>query len=220
MSIFSMGSVPPPLLLSEQQISQYLQQQIIQSYDRRLLLSEVNILQGATRIDHLVVSTTLHGIEIKSDLDDLQRLKRQIAQYLQVVEYLTIVATPQHLLRISRMLPDQVGLLLVYCRGERLHHLPIRESKANNGREPLSIAQLLWKKELIVTLREMGYQDRGLTTLSREQLWRQLATEVNLQRLNGLVAQRLRQRYGGHPAAAPALNATRTGSGNLEMLKS
>ncbi|PZR24019.1 MAG: hypothetical protein DI535_22745 [Citrobacter freundii] len=200
MSKFVMEPIEPPLLLSEQQISDYLIREVLRHHKETLLLKEINILLGATRIDHLMVGKTLHGIEIKSDLDDLQRLKRQVAQYLRVVEFLTIVATPQNVMRISRILPDQVGLMLVYHKHkeEKLCHLPIRVARVNTGRDPQSLVQLLWKNEVIAILRQIGCEDQVLTGMPRQQLWQQLAELVSIEKLSGLVIERLKQRYQHH----------------------
>ena len=61
------------------------------------VFEEVGLLQGEARPDFLLVNGSLHGYEIKSDLDTLRRLDNQIRVYSKVLDLVTIVATPRHL---------------------------------------------------------------------------------------------------------------------------
>jgi hypothetical protein len=181
--------------LSEKQISEYLVRQFRATDSCTSVLTEVNIKQGTTRIDQLILDQhTMHGIEIKSDGDKLTRLKRQIRQYLQVVDFLTIVGTPGNIMRIYPALPANVGLLMVYSTTDGLHHVTIRTASLNLRRCPLSIAQLLWKNETIDTLRHLG-DTASTVTETRQQLWQRLSRHSDHDTLSQQVVKHLRNRY-------------------------
>ncbi|PZR24018.1 MAG: hypothetical protein DI535_22740 [Citrobacter freundii] len=183
------------IALSEKQISQYLIEEFRKTDPNAIILTEVNIQQGTTRIDQLVLDQhILSGIEIKSDLDNLSRLKRQIRQYLQVVDFLTIVGTPNNIIRISSVLPANVGLLMVYRNLARLQHIIIRPASLNQQRCRLSLVQLLWKNEIIDTLRALGHTGSMISN-SRQQLWQRLANHCNSNELSQAVVRQLRKRY-------------------------
>lgn len=47
----------------------------------RLVVEELGLFHGASRVDLAVVGRSLHGYEIKSDRDSLDRLEQQAADY-------------------------------------------------------------------------------------------------------------------------------------------
>ncbi|HEX8363503.1 MAG TPA: sce7726 family protein, partial [Longimicrobium sp.] len=71
-----------------------------------LVLDELGICQGDFRVDIAVVNGSLHGIEIKSDRDTLNRLPLQAEAYSRVFDTMCIVAGSTHISRIAAMVPD------------------------------------------------------------------------------------------------------------------
>src|ERR1700752_2733932 len=62
-----------------------------------VVIDELGICCGVVRIDLAVVNGTLHGYEIKSDIDSLRRLALQIELYSKVLDRATLVVGQRHL---------------------------------------------------------------------------------------------------------------------------
>ena len=51
------------------------------SLDDALVIDELGIMHGKARVDIAVINGSIHGYEIKSSMDTLKRLPRQMAAY-------------------------------------------------------------------------------------------------------------------------------------------
>lgn len=71
-----------------------------------VLVPEVDIVCGIPgRIDALLVSDRICGFELKSDVDSLHRLPRQLQAYEPVLERATLIVGARHLARAETLLP-------------------------------------------------------------------------------------------------------------------
>lgn len=129
---------------------------------RRLLLNELNLEYsncentriinelgldfGASRVDIAVVNGILHGYEIKSDLDNLNRLPRQIEYYSRAFERMTIVVSKSHLLEVKEMVPSWWGIKTISKDKSRL--INVRKGRRVSYQDSELLLKLLWKKEL------------------------------------------------------------------------
>lgn len=139
------------------------------------IVSEMCLCLGATRVDVAVINGSLHGYEIKSDRDTLNRLPAQVELYNKVLDYSTIVCGPRYASKISDLVPDWWGVVEVHAAEDDAVVLRSRRKPRKNGIcDPLAIAQLLWRDEAAALL--IG---RGETVKRREtrwNLWDRLAT--------------------------------------------
>jgi hypothetical protein len=69
----------------------------------------------------------------------------------------------------------------------------VRRGRLNPDVDALSIAQLLWRDEVLEELMALGLA-RGLKTQPRRVLWRKLADSLDLPQLRRLVRRRLKTR--------------------------
>jgi hypothetical protein len=159
-------------------------------------LEEINLCGGKSRIDILVVGEQLHGIEIKSDRDHLNRLERQLATYNQVVSFISIVGSMRTLEKIKDRVADHVGLIMIGQWEEtgQLFCKVLKKAKKNPYRQSYYIAQLLHKNELVQLLRLHG-APADIVMKTRQELWQLLVQLVNEDQLVRSVAAMLRQRY-------------------------
>src|SRR5690349_11086244 len=68
--------------LSDAVIRTALKAQLLADHDKdTVLLEELGLSRGHVRVDIALVNGRLHGYEIKSDLDSLRRLSRQVELY-------------------------------------------------------------------------------------------------------------------------------------------
>lgn len=75
-----------------------------------VLINEMVVANWSRRTDLTVVNGKLHAFEIKSDLDNLQRLNGQVTTYLSQFDKVTVVTTPRFINAMKQIIPDEVEL--------------------------------------------------------------------------------------------------------------
>lgn len=116
------------------------------SYDpTTVVCHELAIPRPSARIDVAVINGVLAGFEIKSDLDNLLRLPRQVASFGHVFERATLVTTATHLDKARALLPDWWGLIVV-SRDNQIRRL--RRGRINRSVSSEHALYLLTRAEL------------------------------------------------------------------------
>lgn len=176
---------------SDSEIRLHLSKQLSREHDwaSTILVEELGLDHGRTRIDIAVLNSSLHGFEIKSSRDTLRRLPSQLSVYSAVLEKLTLVVAPDHLEALDRMLPSWCGVLVAEKRGpDRLGFRQLKESSQNPNPDPFRIAHLLWKSEALSLLRK--YDAVGVSARSnRVQLYERIARHVSTSDLIAYIRQ-------------------------------
>lgn len=158
------------------------------------LIPELGVRQGAGRIDLAAVGRELAGWEIKGARDSLTRLPRQAEMFSKVFERLTLVAPERHLTAAERSVPDWWGLIVVADGALST----VRASRSNPTRDPMAIAELLWKDEAVAIVEQrLGRRMRG----TRRMLWQHLVNSATSEELSTFVRTTLRQRPGWRAVA-------------------
>src|SRR5688572_26944823 len=70
-----------------------------------LVIDELGLQHGASRIDIAVINGHIRGVELKAEADTLVRLPRQVSSYGLVVDQATLVAADRHLDGAMKLLP-------------------------------------------------------------------------------------------------------------------
>ena len=122
-----------------------------------IVVEEFNLMHGITRIDVLVIDTYMHGFELKSDRDNLDRLPQQVHAYNSALDFISIVVTEGWASKAIELIPGWWGvqLALQSTDGEiQLHSLrsPIFNPKVNLR----YTADLLAREEALFLLDEIG----------------------------------------------------------------
>lgn len=184
--------------MKDSQIREALKNKIFSRYvdTNTLILEEVNILHGAARIDMMVVNGILHGYELKSDQDNLQRLPEQIKIYSSVFDRVTLVVGYRHAYSALKVIPEWWGVKLaeVGTRGA-IHFSDARNPKNNPSLDAISLAQLLWKGEALSLLEEMG-EAKGVRSKPRSVIYAKLVKVCTIDFLHTKVVQMFRLRNG------------------------
>ena len=157
------------------------------------IISELGFCNGSVRIDLAVINGAIHGYEIKSERDTLQRLPVQRDAYGRVCNFLTIVAAKSHLDKIAEMVPAWWGIKEATSDGKFVVLQTRKEAVENPHLDPFAIAQLLWREEALELLRSQGWE-RGFISKPRRVLWEKLASEQPPDDLARLVRERLKNR--------------------------
>ena len=155
------------------------------------IIEELGVQHGTARIDIAVVNGIMHGYEIKSDRDTLERLPEQMAEFNAVFDKLTLVVGKQHLYQAIHIIPDWWGITIAKfnSRGQIVFQT-IREPENNKEQDKVSIARLLWKDEALHILEEHKQAD-GVRSKPREFIYRRLADVLEADILKGEVVKAL-----------------------------
>ena len=143
-----------------------------------IVIDELGLDHGASRVDIAVINGHIRGVEIKADADVLDRLPGQVAAYSAVVDRATLIAAPRHLKKAMTLLPEWWGIMSAErCPSGQIGFRIVRPERANRSVNPLTLARLLWRPEAASILRELGYPKKMLRQ-PREELYRALVAEL------------------------------------------
>lgn len=159
-----------------------------------LVLDELGVCQGAARVDVAVINGRMHGYEIKSAKDNLNRLPQQIEYYSSVFDRVTLVVSDNHMEEAISLIPGWWGVKKATMGprgGIRLRE--IRRCKSNPSADPYSIAQLLWKDEALDALSRIGLA-KGLKSKPRSAAWKALSESLPIDELRELTRVTLKAR--------------------------
>ena len=182
--------------MNDQQIRKSLRNRLSRAYAEQpdtIIVDELGLCTGHIRADLAVVNGSLAGFEIKSDRDSLVRLKNQVSAYSRVFDYATLVVAGRHFDHAAEQVPGWWGIETVQScgRGSRFH--VIRPPKRNESLDPLALAQLLWRDEVLEILISRKRIKKS-SRLPRRILWNTLIDAVPLEQLRRIVHTRLRTR--------------------------
>lgn len=172
-----------------------------------LVLDELGLRHGTCRVDIAVVNGYLHGYEIKSDADTLDRLPGQVAVYDAVLDRSTLVVGERHVEKAKGKIPDWWGIKVVTA-GPRggIAFNTVRQPKLNLAIDAVALAELLWRPEAVDILQELGTPPATLRK-PRAALYRYLAEVVELNELRKLIRQRLKARANWRGQRPPSSDA-------------
>ena len=148
-----------------------------------LVIDELGLAHARSRIDVAVINGCIHGYEIKSAKDNLDRLATQINIYRQTLQKLTFVAAPKHVESIMSHAPEWCGVIAAEQgpRGGVSFHV-LRNPATNPDIDPVMMAHLLWRDEVIELLSQAGYASKELRR-PRRQLYEILCEIMTLREI-------------------------------------
>ncbi len=143
-----------------------------------LVIDELGLAHAKCRVDIAVINGYIHGYEIKSAKDTLERLGSQISIYRQTLQKVTIVAAPKHSDTAQALLPDWCGLIEARQGPRRgIHFIRIRPARLNPEIMPVMMAHLLWRSEVTELLMQAGFTAKELR-MPRKQLYEILCAQL------------------------------------------
>jgi len=163
------------------------------------VLDEFQVCLGEGRVDIAVVNGKLHGIEIKSEADTLDRLAGQRDLYNRVFDTVTVVCGSNHVDGVSSRVPVWWGIYSAAASRSGVRLKRIRSVGRNPNVNAEALAQFLWKDEIIRLLAEAGVR-KGLSGKTRRALWPVLASAYPLEVLQEKVRECLKAREDWRPA--------------------
>ncbi len=157
------------------------------------IIQEMGLCRASARIDVAVINGSLHGYEIKSEQDTLERLPFQKAIYNRVMDFVNVVAGGRHLAKLRRKIPGWWGIFEAVPADEGAMIHEIRPGSRNPSVDANAVAQLLWREEALSLLEAFGLA-AGVRSKSRRVLADRLADSVPLDVLSDAIRSILKVR--------------------------
>lgn len=159
-----------------------------------VVLEELPTTRGSGRLDVAVINGRIEGIEIKSDQDTLGRLARQVAMFSPAVDKMCLVVGDSHFENAVMMIPNWWGVIHSSLNNIGKVKLKlVRPGRLNKSPDPLSLAQMLERDEL-VTLLARNELDRGWRTAPYDALSERAATAIPRRLLSAGVRELIKHR--------------------------
>ena len=170
------------------------------------IIEELGVQHGTARVDIAVVNGIMHGYEIKSDQDTLQRLPRQMEVFNSVFNKITLVVGKNHLYQAINIVPEWWGIMVAKSNnnGSVIFNL-IRGEEFNKNQDSVSIARLLWREEALRILEKNKGAD-GFYSKTRDFIYKKLASVLDQEALSEEVREKLFLRADWRPDAPLILN--------------
>jgi len=157
------------------------------------IVEEMGIWNGAVRVDLAVINGEMAGYEIKSAKDTLSRLPAQAALYNAVFDRVHLVAAEKHVSPAIDEIPAWWGILIAVPAGDGVRLECFRQSGINDDVQPIQIARLLWRDEVLAVL-ERHQAARGVRSATREKVASRLADTLGIDELRFEVRTCLKRR--------------------------
>jgi hypothetical protein len=157
------------------------------------LINEMDVCLGVARVDIAIINGKLHGYEIKSKQDTLERLPFQIESYNKVFDTMTIVTCENHIEKVKELVPKWWGIYYISDKSSNLSLKKIRKARDNKSTDILSLSQLLWKDELIELLNRNGFI-KGTKSKTRSALCDLVADKLPITTVKFFVRETLKSR--------------------------
>ena len=157
-----------------------------------IIVEELGLKHGAARVDIAVINGVIHGYELKSDLDTLNRLPEQIRIYNSVLDKITIVVGKQHLHSAIKIIPDWWGISIAKMLkpNGKIVFYNIRKPEENPLKDSVAIAKLLWRGEALDILEQLNQAD-GFRSKKRQIIYERLANVLDQKPLQRKVREYL-----------------------------
>jgi hypothetical protein len=168
---------------------------MVEAEPMSLVVDELGLMEGKYRIDVAVVGGKMHGFEIKSGADRLDRLPAQQESFGKVFDCLNLVVDESHVEAAVKIVPPCWGLIVASVKDGSTHLDEIWPSRQNYDIDPYVLSQLLWRDEALSVLRQRRLA-LGMWKKPRKALWRKLASELDIDDLRQVVRQTLKHRRG------------------------
>jgi len=183
-------------LMSDVHIRAALKRELLSQYkddDQTVIIEELGVQHGASRIDLAVVNGVLHGFELKSDRDTLTRLPEQARAYSSVFDHVTLVVAERHLCRAVDLVPVWWGIRVARGEPGGLSFCDLKLPMNNPSPDPLSVVSLLWRAEALTFLEELGGA-RGMHSWCRAEIYFELVSRAAFDHVRDRVRRCLRER--------------------------
>jgi hypothetical protein len=159
-----------------------------------VIINELGLNNGSSRIDMALVNGIIHGFEIKSDCDSLYRLPAQIKAYCSVLDRITLIVGYKLAGKALKMIPEWWGVKLAEkLSSDEIRLTEARSPKNNLQKDKLSIVKLLWRNEALELLEEID-STKGMLSKPKRIIYERIAEIAELETICSRVRFQLKNR--------------------------
>jgi hypothetical protein len=125
----------------------------VHSLQTASMLSEFRV--GSCKADLVILNGTSTVYEVKSERDNLDRLRDQVAAYRRVFARINVIAAETHIKAVADVVPDDVGILVLSGR----HQIStVREAVDRpDAIDPCTVFESLHREEALKIVDFLGY---------------------------------------------------------------
>ncbi|CEG29819.1 sce7726 family protein [Bacillus sp. B-jedd] len=151
---------------------------------------ELNV--GSSRLDIGRINGKSIAYEIKTELDSLDKLDKQIKDYSKVFEYVYIIIHPIHYNKAAAIIPSHCGIITYNLKRDTCKFHFRKKAEKNKSICPKEQLTTLTKKELDWALRQMGEYNITLDKIQKEEY---IFEKFSQSKINTLFKRVLKKRY-------------------------
>ena len=159
-----------------------------------IVVDEMDICAGNSRVDIAVINGSLHGYEIKSKQDSLERLPGQIKDYNKIFDTMTIVGFENHIEKINTLVPEWWEIKSVKETDGKIKLSTVRRGKRNKNVDINSLVLLLWRDEMINIIINHSNIFKGYKSKTRRQLGQLIVKNIDKNSIINFVRETLKSR--------------------------
>lgn len=163
------------------------------SFQNRVVINELKLGIGGPRADLAVFGDSFHGFEIKSQYDSVKRLENQLHGYLDFFDFVILVVAEKHVSSVENIAPRNVGIWKI-DDVPRPQIAVVRRPQLNIDADSDRLLELLWKSELISSLKNASASDNIGPIFNKGDLRKSLSTRLNHAQIRRTVAHALANR--------------------------
>jgi len=126
---------------------------LIREFFNKKVTAAYELRVNSSRIDFLTINGYTKSYEIKSNLDNLRKLTKQMSDYMKVFEYNYVVIDEKHLSSALSIAPENYGVWVYKDKKKEV----VRDAQLNTQLDPALQLNLFTKKELGTFFK--GYQE-------------------------------------------------------------
>lgn len=160
---------------------------VILKTEHHVTIFELNA--GTSRLDLCKINNSSIAYEIKTDLDNLKRLKKQINDYLKIFEKVFIICSKSKINNIAEKIPNECGIYSYRTTktGKYIFKLEKNAKKSENI-NPLIQLNLLTKKQLLNILNLN-------TNNTKSDLIKQIIKKYKTKQINKIFKEQIKTKY-------------------------
>jgi hypothetical protein len=161
--------------------------------DRSTVLLERHIAGWASRVDMLVVNGTTTAYEIKTDLDDVSRLRNQTDFSLQVFDRVIVLCSERSIEAVRRVTDERVGIYVLSVDGRIRRVRPYIQNA--DMVEPKAIFTILRRPEYVKAIERSLGPIPPLDPRARYQFCADAFATIEPKAAHSILAGALRRRF-------------------------
>lgn len=158
-----------------------------------IIIDEFPVVEGSARVDIAVVNGKLHGFEIKSEQDTLDRLPDQIFFYNMVFDKMTLVVSEKFKDKLINIIPKWWGIYYIKTVGNKPKLVVEKKSKLNKDIKIEAFLSLLWRNEMLELLLSNNIK-KGVKSKNKEDLTQIIIKNFSFNEIKNFTRLKLKTR--------------------------